>query len=232
MTSLTIIPVDGIGEIKVGDDLAGIIAGAANLADGDVVVVTQKIVSKAEGMLEAVDVDDPLSHKKIVERESVRVLRRRGDLIISETKHGFVCANAGVDLSNVERGYAALLPEDSDRSARRIRDGIKARADVDVAVIVSDTFGRTWRRGLTDVAIGCAGIGAILDLRGSSDTYGREMQVTEVAVVDEIASAAELVMGKATGVPAAIVRGIPQEWLRKGEVRAEIVRPPEEDLFR
>jgi coenzyme F420-0:L-glutamate ligase/coenzyme F420-1:gamma-L-glutamate ligase len=232
MTSLTIIPVDGIGEIKEGDDLAGIIAGAANLADGDVVVVTQKIVSKAEGMLEAVDVDDPLSHKKIVERESVRVLRRRGDLIISETKHGFVCANAGVDLSNVERGYAALLPEDSDRSARRIRDGIKARADVDVAVIVSDTFGRTWRRGLTDVAIGCAGIGAILDLRGSSDTYGREMQVTEVAVVDEIASAAELVMGKSAGVPAAIVRGIPQEWLRKGEVRAEIVRPPEEDLFR
>jgi coenzyme F420-0:L-glutamate ligase/coenzyme F420-1:gamma-L-glutamate ligase len=232
MTSLTIIPVDGIGEIKEGDDLAGIIAGAANLADGDVVVVTQKIVSKAEGMLEAVDVDDPLSHKKIVERESVRVLRRRGDLIISETRHGFVCANAGVDLSNVERGYAALLPEDSDRSARRIRDGIKARADVDVAVIVSDTFGRTWRRGLTDVAIGCAGIGAILDLRGSSDTYGREMQVTEVAVVDEIASAAELVMGKSAGVPAAIVRGIPQEWLRKGEVRAEIVRLPEEDLFR
>jgi coenzyme F420-0:L-glutamate ligase/coenzyme F420-1:gamma-L-glutamate ligase len=232
MSTLAIIPIDGIGEIKEGDDLAGIIAGAADLADGDVVVVTQKIVSKAEGMLEAVDVDDPLSHKKIVERESVRVVRRRGDLIISETKHGFVCANAGVDLSNVERGYAALLPEDSDRSARRIRDGIKARAGVEVAVIISDTFGRTWRRGLTDVAIGCAGIGAILDLRGSSDTYGREMQVTEVAVVDEIASAAELVMGKATGVPAAIVRGIPQEWLRKGEVRAEIVRAPEEDLFR
>ena len=232
MTQLSIIPIDGIGEIQVGDDLAGIIAAAAELADGDVLVVTQKIVSKAEGMLEAVDPEDPLSHKEIVERESVRVLRRRGDLIISETKHGFVCANAGVDLSNVERGYAALLPEDSDRSARRIRDGIKARANVDVAVIISDTFGRTWRRGLTDVAIGCAGIGAILDLRGSSDTYGREMQVTEVAVVDEIASAAELVMGKATGVPAAIVRGIPTEWLRKGEVRAEIVRAPEEDLFR
>ncbi|HEX4821804.1 MAG TPA: coenzyme F420-0:L-glutamate ligase [Acidimicrobiales bacterium] len=232
MTQLSIIPIDGIGEIAPGDDLAGSIASAADLADGDVVVVTQKVVSKAEGMLEAVDPDDPLSHKDIVERESVRVLRRRGDLIISETKHGFVCANAGIDLSNVERGYAALLPEDSDRSARRIRDGIKARANVDVAVIISDTFGRTWRRGLTDVAIGCAGIGAILDLRGSSDTYGREMQVTEVAVVDEIASAAELVMGKATGVPAAIVRGIPKEWLRKGEVHAEIVRAPEEDLFR
>ena len=116
--------------------------------------------------------------------------------------------------------------------ARRIRDGIKARADVEVAVIISDTFGRTWRRGLTDVAIGCAGIGAILDLRGSNDTYGREMLVTEVAVVDELASAAELVMGKASGIPVAIVRGIPDEWLRKGDVRSEIIRPPDEDLFR
>jgi len=229
---ITIIPVAGIGEIAAGDDLAGIIAGATTLADGDVVVVTQKIVSKAEAMLEAVDPDDPLSHKAIVERESVRVLRRRGDLIISETKHGFVCANAGVDLSNVEHGYAALWPEDSDRSARRIRDGIKARAGVDVAVIVSDTFGRTWRRGLTDVAIGCAGIGAILDLRGSTDTYGREMLVTEVAIVDELASAAELVMGKATGVPVAIVRGVPRAWMRRGDVKTEIIRKPEEDLFR
>ena len=229
---ITIIPIEGIGEVVAGDDLAGIIAAAADLADGDVVVVTQKIVSKAEGMIEAVDPDDPLSHKQIVERESVRVLRRRGDLIISETKHGFVCANAGVDLSNIERGYAALLPEDSDRSARRIRDGLKARAGVDVAVIVSDTFGRTWRRGLTDVAIGCAGIGAILDLRGSADTYGREMLVTEVAVVDELASAAELVMGKATGVPVAIVRGVPREWMRRGDVKTEIIRKPEEDLFR
>jgi coenzyme F420-0:L-glutamate ligase/coenzyme F420-1:gamma-L-glutamate ligase len=230
--SLTIMAVEGIGEIAKGDDLASIIVGAAALEEGDVVVVTQKIVSKAEGMLEAVDPDDPLSHKQIVERESVRVLRRRGDLIISETKHGFVCANAGIDLSNVERGYAALLPEDSDRSARRIRDGIKARAGIDVAVIISDTFGRTWRRGLTDGAIGSAGIGPIHDLRGSTDTYGREMQVTEVAVVDELASAAELVMGKATGVPVAIVRGVPREWLRRGDVHSEIIRKPEEDLFR
>jgi coenzyme F420-0:L-glutamate ligase/coenzyme F420-1:gamma-L-glutamate ligase len=229
---LTIFGIEGIGEIHRGDDLAALIAANASLEDGDVVVVTQKIVSKAEKQLEAVDPDDPLSHKAIVERESVRVLRRRGDLVISETKHGFVCANAGVDLSNVERGYAALLPEDSDRSARRIREGLKARAGVDVAVIVSDTFGRTWRRGLTDVAIGCAGIGAILDLRGSTDTYGREMMVTEVAVVDELASAAELVMGKATGLPVAVVRGVPTEWLRRGEVRSEIVRKPEEDLFR
>jgi coenzyme F420-0:L-glutamate ligase/coenzyme F420-1:gamma-L-glutamate ligase len=229
---LTIIGVEGIGEVEEGADLAGMIADQAGLIDGDVLVVTQKVVSKAEGMLEMVDPDDPLSHKNIVERESVRVLRRRGDLIISETKHGFVCANAGVDLSNVSRGYAALLPEDSDRSARRIRDALQARYGVHVAVIISDTFGRTWRRGLADVAIGCAGIGAILDLRGSTDAYGREMLVTEVAVVDEIASAAELVMGKATGVPAAIVRGVPKEWLRTGDVRSEIVRKPEEDLFR
>jgi coenzyme F420-0:L-glutamate ligase/coenzyme F420-1:gamma-L-glutamate ligase len=229
---LTVFGVEGMGEIEPGDDLAAAIARSATLENGDVVVVTQKIVSKAEGMLEKVDPDDPVSHKAIVERESVRVLRRRGDLVISETKHGFVCANAGVDLSNVERGFAALLPEDSDRSARRIRDGLKAKADVDVAVVVSDTFGRTWRRGLTDVAIGCAGIGAILDLRGSTDTYGREMLVTEVAVVDEIASAAELVMGKAAGVPVAVVRGVPEDWLRRGEVRGEIVRNPDEDLFR
>jgi coenzyme F420-0:L-glutamate ligase / coenzyme F420-1:gamma-L-glutamate ligase len=235
---LTIFPIEGIGEIKPGDDLASLIAEASTagadtaLADGDVLVVTQKVVSKAEGMLEDVDPTDPLSHKAIVERESVRILRRRGDLIISETKHGFVCANAGVDLSNVERGQAALLPEDSDRSARRIRDGLRAKAGVDVAVIVSDTFGRTWRRGLVDVAIGCAGIGAILDLRGTADAYGREMQVTEVAVVDELAAAAELVMGKATGVPVAVVRGVPRAWLRRGEVRGELVRAPEEDLFR
>jgi coenzyme F420-0:L-glutamate ligase/coenzyme F420-1:gamma-L-glutamate ligase len=235
---LDVFSIDGIGEVGPGDDLAGIIAEAAAsspdtaLRDGDVVVVTQKIVSKAENMLEAVDPDDPLSHKAIVERESVRIIRRRGDLIISETKHGFICANAGIDLSNVARGYAALLPEDSDRSARRIRDGIRARAGVDVAVIVSDTFGRTWRRGLTDVAIGCAGIGAILDLRGTQDTYGREMMVTEVAVVDELASAAELVMGKSSGLPVAVVRGVPADWLRRSDVRSELVRAPEEDLFR
>ena len=228
---LTVIAVEGIGEVGVEADLAGMIADKAGLIDGDVLVVTQKVVSKAEGMVEAVDPNDPLSHKNIVERESVRVLRRRGDLIISETKHGFVCANAGVDLSNVARGYAALLPEDSDRSARRIRDALKARYGVDVAVIISDTFGRTWRRGLTDVAIGCAGIGAILDLRGSSDAYGREMLVTEVAVVDEIASAAELVMGKASGIPVAIVRGLDATWFGEGSVR-QLIRPPREDLFR
>lgn len=229
---LQILPVTGIGEVRPGDDLAGLIATAVDLLDSDVVVVTQKVVSKAEGQLVAIDAADPDAHRAIVEAESVRVLRRRGDLIISQTRHGFICANAGVDLSNVEEGWAALLPEDADRSARRIRDGLRDRAGVEVAVIVSDTFGRVWRRGVTDVAIGCAGIGAILDLRGTTDALGRELQVTEVAVVDELAGAADLVMGKSSGVPVAIIRGIDASWLRRGEVHAEIVRPASEDLFR
>jgi len=229
---LSVIPVHGIPEVKPGDVLADLIASAAELVAGDVVVVTQKIVSKAEGRLVAVDPDDPVSHKGLVEEEAVRVLRRRGDLIITETRHGFVCANSGIDLSNVERGWAALLPVDPDRSARRIRDGLRARIGVDVGVIVSDTFGRSWRRGLTDVAIGCAGVAAVVDLRGSKDTYGRDLQVTEVCVADELAGAAELVMGKASGVPVAVVRGVDAEWLREGSVAAEVVRPWQEDLFR
>jgi coenzyme F420-0:L-glutamate ligase/coenzyme F420-1:gamma-L-glutamate ligase len=194
--------------------------------------VTQKVVSKAEDRLVPVDPDDPLSHKPLVERESVRVLRRRGELVISETAHGFVCANAGIDLSNVELGWAALLPVDADRSARRIRDGLRHRAGVEVGVIVSDTFGRTWRRGVTDVAIGCAGVAGVVDLRGTADALGREVQVTEVAVADEIAAAAELVMGKSSGIPVALVRGVDPSWLRPGSVRDEIVRRPQEDLFR
>lgn len=236
-TRLEVFGIAGLPEVRVAADLAALIAEAATaqgtpLVDGDVVVVTQKVVSKAEDRVVPVDPDDPLSHKPLVERESVRVLRRRGDLVISETAHGFVCANAGVDLSNVERGRAALLPVDSDRSARRLRDGLRGKAGVEVAVIVSDTFGRTWRRGVTDVAIGCAGIAGIVDLRGSTDALGRELQVTEVAVVDEVAAAAELVMGKALGVPVAVVRGVDPSWLRDGNVHDEIVRHPADDLFR
>jgi coenzyme F420-0:L-glutamate ligase/coenzyme F420-1:gamma-L-glutamate ligase len=238
MNRLEVFPIMGVPEVRPGDDLAGQIVDAAAggdgtaLHDGDVVVVTQKVVSKAEGKLVPVDPTDPRGHKAIVEDESVRIIRRRGDLIISETKHGFICANAGVDLSNVEEGWAALLPDDPDRSARRLRDGIKARGGVDVAVIVSDTFGRVWRGGMTDVAIGCAGIGAIVDLRGTTDSQGRELQVTQVCVVDELAGAADLVMGKATGAAAAVIRGVDPTWFRRGEVKAEIVRPPEDDLFR
>src|SRR5580765_7444561 len=236
MSRLEIWGVEGIGEIRPGDPLAELIAAACAappngpLADGDVLVVTQKIVSKAEGRLVPVDADDPLSHKSVVEAEAVRILRRRGDLVITETRHGFVCANSGVDLSNVQRGEAALLPIDSDRSARRIRDGLRARLGVEVGVIVSDTFGRAWRRGLTDVAIGVAGVAGVVDLRGAPDALGRVMQVTEVAVADELASAAELVMGKSSGIPVAVVRGVEPEWLRDADI-GELVRPPHEDLF-
>src|SRR5205085_1502735 len=158
-----------------GDRLASLIVAAADgaLEAGDVLVVTQKIVSKAEGRLVPVNPEDPLAAKALVEQESVRVVRRRGDLIISETSHGFVCANAGIDLSNVPAGFAALLPVDADRSARRIRDGLRADLGIDLGVIISDTFGRPWRKGLTDVAIGVAGVAAVVDLRGTTDSLGR-----------------------------------------------------------
>ena len=227
---IEVLAVAGLPEVRPGDDLAALIAGAVDLVDGDVVVVTQKVVSKAEDRL--VDIDPEVGHRPLVERESVRILRRRGDLVIAETEHGFVCANAGVDLSNVEAGQAALLPVDSDRSARRIRDALRHRFSVDVAVVVSDTFGRPWRRGVTDVAIGCAGSRPVVDLRGTTDALGRELQVTEVAVVDEIAAAAELVMGKAAGVPVAVVRGIDPAWFGDGSVVDDVVRSPDEDLFR
>ena len=227
---IRVIPVTGLPEVRPGDDLAGMIAEAADLADGDVLGVTQKGVSKAEDRM--VDGDPDVGHKPIVEAESVRVLRRRGDLVIAETSHGFVCANAGVDLSNVPDGRAALLPVDSDRSARRIRDALLHRLGLDVAVIVSDTFGRPWRRGVADVAIGCAGLRPIVDLRGTNDALGRELMVTEVAVVDEIAAAAELVMGKATAVPVAVVRGVDPSWFGDGSVVDDVVRSPAEDLFR
>lgn len=231
---LRVVPVPGLPEVRPGDDLAGMVAAACEAAiglrDGDVVVVTQKVVSKAEGRL--VEIDPEIGHRPIVEAESVRILRRRGDLIIAETEHGFICANAGVDLSNVEAGQAALLPEDPDRSARRIRDALTHRFGVEVAVIVSDTFGRPWRRGVTDVAIGVAGLRPVIDLRGTADALGRELQVTEVAVADELAAAAELVMGKSTGIAVAVLRGVDPAWLGDGSVVDDLVRRPDEDLFR
>jgi coenzyme F420-0:L-glutamate ligase/coenzyme F420-1:gamma-L-glutamate ligase len=231
-TGISLIPVVGLPEVQPGDVLAELIAAHAELVAGDVVVVTQKVVSKAEGRLVAVDPDDPRSRTRLVLDQAVRVLRRRDELLVTETQHGFVCANSGIDLSNVAVGWAALLPLDSDRSARRIRDGLRARTGVEVAVIVSDTFGRAWRRGVTDVAIGCAGVAAIVDLRGQTDAHGRELRVTEVCVADELAAAAELVMGKSSQVPVALVRGVNPSWLRESSVKAEIVRPYDEDLFR
>ncbi|MGA2528631.1 MAG: coenzyme F420-0:L-glutamate ligase [Acidimicrobiales bacterium] len=230
--SLLVFGVTGLGEISSGDDLASLIAEHAALIDGDVIVVTQKIVSKAEGRSVPIDPSDPEAKRALAESEAVRILRRRDELVVTETRHGFICANSGVDLSNVADGWAVLLPVDPDRSARRLRDGIRARAGVEVAVVISDTFGRAWRQGVTDVAIGCAGIRAVVDLRGTTDALGRELVATEICVVDEVASAADLVMGKARGVPVAVVRGLDAAYLGEGAVTEEVVRPYGEDLFR
>lgn len=233
---LRVIPIVGLPEIHQGAPLADLIAQAAAgqatpVEDGDCVVVTQKVVSKAEGRVVDLDPDDPEARLRLVESESVRIVRRRGELVISETRHGFICANAGIDLSNLEVGRAALLPVDADRSAHRVRSALRAEHGVEVAVVVTDTFGRAWRNGLVDVAIGVSGVAAVLDLRGQLDATGRPLTVTEIAIADEIASAAELVMGKARGVPAALVRGLHPAMFRESSVK-ELVRPPGEDLFR
>ena len=234
---LRVFPLEGLPEIHPGDRLAEAILAALarsdrRLFDGDVIVVTQKVVSKAEGRIVAIDPNDVDAKRRLAESEAVRILRRRGDLVITETRHGFICANSGVDLSNVASGYAVLLPIDPDHSARILRDEIRRQEGVSVGVIISDTFGRTWRRGLTDVALGSAGVAAILDLRGGADALGNELVATMVCVADEIASAADLVMGKSSGVPVAVVRGVDPDWLRDSSVAAEVVRRPHEDLFR
>lgn len=230
--------VRGVPEVREGDDLAALLADAAGaeggpgLRDGDVLVVTSKVVAKAEGRAVALEGDELEAKRRLVEAESVRILRRRGDLVVSETAHGFVCANAGIDLSNVAAGSAVLLPVDPDRSARRLRADLRRRPGVDVGVVVSDTFGRTWRRGVTDVAIGCAGVLAVLDLRGTPDAGGRLLEATEVCLADELAGAAELAAGKSDGVPAVVIRGATARLLGDGSVARDVVRPPAEDLFR
>lgn len=231
--SLQILPLAGIGRVNEGDDVATLIAEAmAPLApaDGDIVVVTHKIVSKAEGAVAMVEGDEETFRRALVETEASSIVRRRGDLIIAETKHGFVCANAGVDRSNAEPGTMILLPRDPDQSAHRIRVRLERRFGCRLGVIISDTFGRPWRKGLADVAIGVSGVVAVLDLKGTRDWLGRELEVTEVAVADELAAAADLVMGKASGLPAAIVRGAAHLI---GDGRgSDLVRHSDEDLFR
>lgn len=229
--TITIRPLTGIPEINAGDDLAGMLAAALHSlspTDGDVLVVTQKVVSKAEGATRPAA--DEAAYRQIVEEEAEAVLRRRGPLVITVTKHGFVCANAGVDRSNVDGARVVLLPDDPDRSAHRIRLRIERELGVSIAVIITDTFGRAWRRGLVDVAIGVSGMLPVLDLRGSTDMHGRILEVTEVAIADEIAAAAELVTGKARGIPAALVSGYAYP---PGEGRAtDLIRAPAEDMFR
>ena len=229
MREITIAPLEGIPEVQPGDDVGGLVGDAAERAGGlredDVLVVAQKIVSKAEGRVEATD--DFLA---VVLRESRWVRRKRGDLVIAETERGFVCASAGVDRSNAPaEGSVVLLPRDPDASARAIRDALATRFGTEPAVIVSDSFGRAWRQGTTDVAIGVAGLSPLLDLRGSIDPRGYMLAATVIAVADELAGAAELVMGKARGVPAALVRGYA---VPPGDGTArELVMPPERDLF-
>lgn len=226
---ISIIPLQGVPEIEPGADLPGLLNDAAvaegGFEAGDVLVVTHKVISKAEGRL------FPEAEKEIlVLQEARRILRRSGTLLIAETRHGFVCANAGVDSSNVPPGRVALLPEDPDASARRIRARLEHLTGLRPAIVVSDTFGRAWRLGQTDVAIGVAGFDPMTDHRGDSDGQGRALQATNICTADEIAGAAELVMGKALGVCAAIVRGAE---LREGRGGAtQIARPPDQDLFR
>ncbi|GAA5043999.1 coenzyme F420-0:L-glutamate ligase/coenzyme F420-1:gamma-L-glutamate ligase [Thermocatellispora tengchongensis] len=222
-------PVTGIGEVRAGDDVAGLIAAAApDLADGDILVVTSKIVSKAEGRLRAA-----ADRSAAIAEETVRVVARRGDTVISQNRHGLVMAAAGVDASNTEPGTVLLLPEDSDASARRIRAGLRERLGVRAGVIVSDTFGRPWRNGLTDVAIGAAGVKPVEDYRGREDTHGNPLSVTVTAVIDEIAAAAELVKGKLAGVPVAVVRGLAGLVTEDdGPGARALVRAADDDLFR
>jgi coenzyme F420-0:L-glutamate ligase/coenzyme F420-1:gamma-L-glutamate ligase len=223
----------GIGRVNRGDDVATVITPALDAIgprDGDVLVVTHKIVSKAEGAVRQIVGEEESFKKALVEEVARSIVRRRGALIIAETKHGFVCANAGIDRSNADQGTMILLPDDPDRSAHRIRMKLRQSTGVDLPVIISDTFGRPWRRGLTDVAIGVSGLLPVLDLIGTTDWSGRELDVTEIAVADELAAAADLVMGKADGVPAALIRGYEGP---RGEGRAsDLVRPVDEDLFR
>ncbi len=235
MAELTVFAIEGIGEIEPGMDVAAAIgdaiaAGTRRLVDGDVLAVTHKIVSKAEGRVVDLADDGPDSHRYLVEQEAASVIRRRDQLVIAETRHGFVCANAGVDRSNAGVARAVLLPIDPDRSANRIRLRLAERFRVTLAVIVTDTFGRAWRRGLTDVAIGVAGMAPIDDLRGQTDDFGKELEVTEVATADEIAAAADLVIGKSSRNPAAVVRGV--SWTPASTGVSPLIRPAGEDLFR
>ncbi len=228
---MEIMAVTGIGEVTQGDDVASLIADALGfpLASGDIVVVTHKIVSKAEGAVRSYATEE--ERRRIVEGEAASVIRRRGDLTITLTKHGFICANAGVDRSNAAPGMLVLLPDDPDRSAQRIRAKLEHRFSVSLGVVITDTFGRAWRTGLTDVAIGLAGLPALVDHRGTTDTHGNMLEVTEVAVADEIAAAADLVMGKASGIPVAIVRGLTFTPTESGRA-ADLVREAQDDLFR
>ncbi|SIN34391.1 coenzyme F420-0:L-glutamate ligase [Micromonospora cremea] len=233
---LEILPVLGIGHVSEGDDLAALIATAAPwLRDGDVLVVTSKIVSKAEGRLVDVPADGPerlAARDEVLAGETARVVASRGPTRIVQTHHGFVMASAGIDASNVDKTRLVLLPVDPDASARALRATLRERYDLDVAVIITDTMGRPWRNGLTDVALGVAGMPAIRDHRGEVDPYGNELQLTQMAVVDELAGAGELIKGKCDQVPVAVVRGYLSATHADDSAGAQaLVRDAAQDLF-
>jgi len=239
---IEILPVHGLPEIREGDDLAALVLERATLRDRDVLVLAQKAVSKAEGRVVRIEDFEPSEKAielagderdprevEVVLREAQQVIRERGPLVIAQTRHGFVCASAGVDHSNApEPGTLVLLPVDPDASARGVRARVRELAGADVGVIVTDSFGRPFRQGTTDVAIGVAGVPAIVDLRGTRDRIGYELRSSRVAVADEVAAAADLARGKAEGVPAVLVRGLDLQG--EGTAR-EIVIEPELDLF-
>jgi len=239
---VNVLPVTGLPEIREGDDLGAMVAERVELEDGDVLVVAQKAVSKAEGRvvrldelepseraLELAEDDDPRRTEAIL-REAAEIVRIRPPLLIVQTRHGFICASAGVDASNApEPGMLVLLPLDPDASAARIRDRLRELTGKTVGIVVSDSFGRPWRMGTTDVAIGAAGIRVLEDLRGTRDRIGYELRSTQIALADELAGAAQLVMGKADGIPVAVVRGL--DVAGDGSA-SELVMPPERDLFR
>ncbi|GLH95922.1 coenzyme F420-0:L-glutamate ligase [Phytohabitans aurantiacus] len=232
---LEILPVTGIGDVSPGADLAALISEAAPwLRDGDVLVVTSKIVSKAEGQLVDIPVDGPArqaARDEILAAETARAVAQRGQTRIVQTHHGFVMASAGIDASNVDRSQVVLLPKDPDASARSLRAALRERYGIDVAIIVSDTMGRPWRNGLTDVALGAAGIDPIRDHRGETDPYGNELHITQMAVVDELAAAGELVKGKVGQVPVAVVRGYLERPGDDGPGAVALVRDAAADLF-
>ena len=228
MQKIEIIPVSGLPEFKSNDDLVEILSNTLNnpLTENDILVITQKIISKIENR--TVNLQDK-DFSEVLKDEATQIIRKRGETIIARTKHGFICANAGIDKSNIEQGYALLLPEDPDKTAYKIRKQILSRNSINVAVIISDTFGRAWRKGQTNVAIGCSGIEPMVSYIGTTDSFGNDLMATEIAIVDELASASELVMNKIDEIPIAIIRGYSYENSDKGI--KEIIRADDEDFF-
>ena len=231
MNEISIIPITGLPEIKKGDQLASMTLGAIDnsgieIKENDIFVVTQKVISKSEGMerdLNEYEIED------LIKDETKQIIRKRGDLIIAQTKHGFICANAGIDKSNIEKNKALLLPENPNKSAKKFRNQIELQSGKSVAVVISDTFGRAWRKGQVNFAIGSSGISPITNYIGKFDSFNNELFATEIATIDEIASAAELVMKKSINIPIAIVRGF--EYEKSNEDASLLIRDQQEDFF-